>query len=321
MFRTQQLKHALALYCHGNFRRAAEAVHISQPAFSRSIRALEEELDAVLFDRNTDGITPTLFGEVLLRRAQTIIEEAGELEREIGLLKDMETGTLAVAIGTYPAELSGSRAAGELIRRHPHLRCQFTLGDWRKVGDRVLARAVDLGFAEVSEAQTNDALVTEVVGQHRVVFYCRKGHPLASLSKVSKAELDRYPLVAIRIPDRVAASFPGGTSTEQSTGHLVPAIEVEDVATARAIVAGSDAVSGAALSQLEPALQTGEFVCLPFRVPVVRFNYGFIYRRDRMLSPAAELFMELVRHIEEDVAAKNCRLENELFQNEAAYSK
>jgi len=314
MIRHQQLEHALALYLHGNFRRAAAAVHISQPAFSRSIRALEKQFGTVLFDRNADGITPTLFGAVLLRRAQAIIDEAGELEREIALLKDLEIGNLAVSMGPYAADLSGGRAAGELIRRHPNLRCQFTLGDWRNVGNQVLARTADLGLAEVSEAQTNDALVTEIVGRHRLGFFCRKGHPLATLSRVSKAELERYPLVGIRIPARIAANFPGRATAAQPTGHLAPDIEVEDLATARNIVAASDAVSGAALSQLAPALQTGELALLSLRKPVIRFNYGFIYRRDRILSPATELFMQLVRSIEEDLAATDRRLERELLQ-------
>ena len=75
----KQLSHALTLTLarHGNFHRAAKAENLSQPALSRSIRSLEEGLGAQLFDRQTEVVTPTLYGEALLQRARTIF--AGNL--------------------------------------------------------------------------------------------------------------------------------------------------------------------------------------------------------------------------------------------------
>ena len=106
MIKLQQLAHALALGRHGNFHRAAAAQHLSQPALSRSIQSLEEGLGVPLFDRQSAAVTPTLYGEALLRRAAVIIEEAEELEREIRLLQGIETGTFTVAMGAYASELS-----------------------------------------------------------------------------------------------------------------------------------------------------------------------------------------------------------------------
>ncbi|AUB80591.1 helix-turn-helix domain-containing protein [Candidatus Thiodictyon syntrophicum] len=59
MIKLQQLAHALALSRYGTFHRAAKAQHLSQPAFSRSIRALEESLGVALFDRQGAAVTPT----------------------------------------------------------------------------------------------------------------------------------------------------------------------------------------------------------------------------------------------------------------------
>ena len=119
MIKLQQLAHALALWRYGNFHRAAQAQHLSQPAFSRSIRSLEEGLGVPFFDRQTTVVTPTLYGETLLKRAEIILAETDELEREIELLQGLEAGSLAVATGAYAAEISASRALGELMRQHP----------------------------------------------------------------------------------------------------------------------------------------------------------------------------------------------------------
>jgi DNA-binding transcriptional LysR family regulator len=312
-----QLAHALALRDHGKFHKAAKAQNLSQPAFSRSIRNLEQLLGVQLFERHADGVTPTVFGEAALRRAETIIVEARELEREIQLLRTLELGSFAVALALYPAELSGGRALAELVRQHPNLRCRASLGDWRNVTDLIVKRSVDLGLAEISVAVEDPRLETEVVGQHDLVLYCRSGHPLLDRQKVTNEDLASYPLALIRLPARMAGLFPGKGNFEERTGYFIPSIEVQDLATARAVVLGSDAFSAATPTQIAPWLQSGQFGVLPYRAHWLTLNYGFIYLRDRMLSPAAEEFMRLVREIEAEIAPRNRDLTAHIFSESA----
>ena len=63
------LRQVLALSKHRNFARAAEALHISQPALSRSIAGLEQSLGVQLFDRTSAGVEPTIFGQTSFNRA------------------------------------------------------------------------------------------------------------------------------------------------------------------------------------------------------------------------------------------------------------
>lgn len=309
----RQLKHALALYHYGSFRRAAEASHLSQPAFSRSIGSLERKLGATLFNRESKQVTATVFGEALLKRARSIVDETQEIQREIRLLSGLEAGDLSVAMGTFPAAISGSVAAADIARRHPRLHCRFAVGDWLKVANDVLGGTVELGISDVSLAEADERLETEVVGRHPLLFYCRKDHPLAALPAVSKAQLDAYPLAAIRLPARLAATCPGGTTVDPATGNRLPMFEVEDMATARAIVAGSNAVSGGSPAQVRALLDTGNFAVLPYRQADLRLNYGFIYLRERMLSPAALWFMQRVRDIEAQLAIGNQTLVDEML--------
>lgn len=313
MIKLQQLAHALALGRHGNFHRAAAARHLSQPALSRSIQSLEEGLGVPLFDRQSAAVTPTLYGEALLRRAAVIIEEAEELEREIRLLQGIETGTFTVAMGAYASELSGRRAVGELMRRHPNLACKVLHGSWRVVADQVLARSVDLGFAELSDFSGDERLQVEPIGQHELVLCCRPGHPLLGLESLSKADLDAYPLVSIRVPARGAGLMPGKSHVEATTGDILPHKTVDDLATAQAIIRASDAFGVLTPLQIEAGGPRGDLCVLPFRAPWLRLNYGFIYLKNRLLSPAAQLFMTLVRDSEVDLADHNRHLMEELF--------
>lgn len=304
----KQLSHALALARYGNFHRAAKAEHLSQPALSRSIRSLEEGLGAPLFDRQTAVVTPTLYGEALLQRAKTIFAESEEMEREIMLLKGLDAGRFSVATGCFPAELSTSRALGELVEQHPNLQCQSRPANWRNIIELVLSRSVDLGIAEISTLREVEDVQVDVIADYPLVLFCRRGHPLLARKKLSKTDLDKYPLALPRIAPRVASVFPGKGHIDPKTGDLIPLIEVGNMAEARTIVLASDAISATTLLQIEPWLHSGELGILPYRKPWMKLDYGFIYLRQRMLSPATEVYMQLVREIENEQAQRNREL-------------
>ncbi|RKZ46161.1 MAG: hypothetical protein DRQ58_09130 [Gammaproteobacteria bacterium] len=314
MVKLNQLENALALETHGNFYRAAIAQNISQPALSRSIQKLENSMGTILFNRNQDRVVPTDFGKILLARAKTIVGEAGELQREMTQLQDLEAGHLSVSFGVYPAELSGCRAIGELIRLHPNLHCQIKVHEWRFIIRQVIDRSIDLGVAEISTLRDDDAtLAIEPLGRHDAVFFCRKGHPLLGRSKVSKADLDKYPLAAVNLPPRVVKLFPGMTRVSKTTGDLAPSVEIDNLAMARSIVEKSDAFGTATLLQIEPWLKSGSIGVLPYRRKWLKLSYGFIYLRHHQLSPVAIKFMELMRSIETRLMRRNMELMKQMF--------
>lgn len=312
MITLRQLQHALLLAQHGNFARAARAAHISQPALSRSIHALEGQTGVRLFDRNGASVVPTLFGEVLLRRAKNAVGEADELLREIRLLQGLEAGELRVAAGVYAAEMSASPALGDLIAQHPNIDLRLKLTNWMEVGDLVTAGAVDLGVAEISTLERSRDLAVEPLGSHRLVLFCSQHHPLREQRCVSFEDLAPYPAVSPRLPPRVAGLFPGRTRQDPSTGALLPSVEVEDLSSARLLAAASHAFGVATPVQLEPWLRRGELAILNFKADWLTLDYGFIHLRQRMLSPIAEAYMQRVRAVEDSVAVRNRELFAEL---------
>ncbi|MEO1654418.1 MAG: LysR substrate-binding domain-containing protein, partial [Bacteroidota bacterium] len=76
----QQLQYALALEKHGNYSRAAKAVHITQPAMSLQIQNLENQLGVLLFDRSKNPISPTPEGKLFLEKAQNLLTQAHQLK-------------------------------------------------------------------------------------------------------------------------------------------------------------------------------------------------------------------------------------------------
>ena len=186
----RQLSHARAVWRHGSFRRAAAEQHLSQPALSRSIQNLEESLSVLLFDRQTTEVTANAFGEALLRRAETIVTEAAELEREMKLLKGLDVGGLSVEMDVYAAEMSGNRALAELSKAHPVVQLRAQLRHWRDLDQLVRGRQVDIGFGEIAHLTDAPGLRVEPVARHEVVFFCRGRHPLLAQETVSVEDLD-----------------------------------------------------------------------------------------------------------------------------------
>jgi len=315
-FKIRQLAHALAVWRHGSFRRAAAEQNLSQPALSRSIQNLEESLGVLLFDRQTTEITPTAFGEALLQRAETILIEAAELEREMKLLKGLDVGRLSVAMGVYAAELSGNRAVAGLLKAHPGLQIRLQLRNWRDVETLVRDRQVDIGFGEIGHLMDAPGLRVEPVGRHEVLFFCRAGHPLLARDAVSEDDLDAYPFAGVPIPSRVAHLFPRNCRIDETSGDLIPPILVEDLTAMRTIVGGTDAFGVASPFQIEPWLRSGELAVVPFRASWLRLDYGFIFLASRSLSPAAEAFTTLVREIEREVEKQNRTLADEVLRHD-----
>lgn len=79
----------------------------------------------------------------------------------------------------YTAEISGNQALSRVALDHPDLRYKIPLSVWWVVTDQVLSRSVDIGLVEISVAQGNEKSRARLVGQHDVVLYCRRDHPLA----------------------------------------------------------------------------------------------------------------------------------------------
>lgn len=302
-FSLHQLEYVQALAEHRHFGRAAESLYISQPALTRSIQSLERSLGVRLFDRHRrGGVEPTQFGRLLLERGQDILLRKDELIRELTLMQGLEIGELSVSAGLYPAEMSVHKAVGRMIRKHPNVKCRITLRNWRRATEDVLNRKADIALAETSEAEKDERLSIEGVGQHRFIFFCRRGHPILKVRRITMDELFAFPWVSTRAPARITRFFPkalgSAGSIDKTYGDFLSSILVDSFAAAKQVILESDGIGAAPPVVIAKQLDDGELCEIPFQAPWMRLNYGFIYLRDRSLSAAATAFISEVKAIE-----------------------
>jgi len=288
-FPLKQIEHAVMLAETGNYGAAAKRLHISQPALSRSIQALEQRVGAQLFDRTHAGVNTTAVGKLLVDRGRTLLASASDLEREVGLMLGLGIGSLKLGVAPYPADISVGRACGQLIARYPEIELDIRVANWRALTRQVLEGRIDLAIADLSSAREFDRLVTESLPKHTANLIVRSGHPLAGITQLSLEQVLEYPLVTSVLPPRFA--------------HLKPRIRVDTVQMMRTIVAASNAVGLTTAKDVAASSGPDRFVPLDIDLPGLHGDYGFIRLRERTPAPAEQVLMELIREVEAEVAA------------------
>ena len=270
---------------------------------TRSLKHLEDILGVPLFDRQ--GVTPTVFGELMLNHGEPVIKGFADLLREIDLAKGLEIGEFSVSAGPYPAEISAQRAIGMLSAQHPRLFVELKLLNWTKIVNQVLDERIDLGFADLSEAVENPELETEAVRTSQLNFFCAAGHPLAGRNSMTLEELCTFPWVGPTVTDRMRRFLPQGDLPcgvfDATKNRFLPRILIGNFAAAKHIVLAGQGIGAALPFQLKREIDDGDCVLLPIELPWLSLNYGFISKRGRTHSPAAKAFMDNVRQIEKDL--------------------
>lgn len=324
MINRRNLQHLLVLIKYAHFGRAAKALKISQPALTKSIQGLESDLGVPLLNRKRGALTLTVFGELLVERSKTLLTAEDDLRREISLLAGNEIGSLNVALGPYPSVTSGYAALARMLGAHPKINLSVRVCTWREVANQVATRAVDLGIAEIGGLAGNEQFDAELVAQPRGRFLCRPGHPLVGQGAISLAQLLEYPWVATRIPARIARNLPkslgAAGSIDPHNGDFVPSVEVDVPMQLGRFLTASNAVAIASLAMMEASLHSGEVNVLPTPTLDFRAGYGFIFLKNRTLSPAALSFMREVRAIEGEMAIIDAALTDKYLNSEASSS-
>jgi DNA-binding transcriptional LysR family regulator len=305
MLELRHLRHALALGRFRNYARAAEALHLTQPSLSRSIAALEQDLGVRLFDRSRNGVRPTAFGELLLRRGAALLEGEAEFRREIHLLAGLEAGTLCIGAAPYPVEISVGIAVARLLSKHPRLRVEVLCADPDEIARRVLAGQCDVGIGDPRAIAETPRLRCERLTSHPAYLACRPGHPLAGRAGISLDDVLGYPLTTTVLagPQGAIASRGSGAGLlDKASGVFKPAVHVNSLSLARRIAQESDALFPATADMLAADLAAKKLVLLHFRAPEMQTEYGIITLAERSLAPATAAFVELLRKVETEIA-------------------
>ena len=199
-----QLAHFIALARSGSFVKASQMLHITQPALSRSIKALEDELGQLLFDRVGRRIELTNFGQETLRRAQLLVEDVHDLKRSGGKISTGDQGRFRLGLGSGPGELFTTPLLTHMALNFPNFHVEVSRAGTQALVQQLMARTLDALIVDVRSLTPSPELHVEQLVEMEGAFMCRQGHPLAGLRKVTFEQMLKYPIASTPLSDELA---------------------------------------------------------------------------------------------------------------------
>lgn len=283
----RRLTYFLAVAAHSRMAKAAEVLGVAQPTLSQQIRALEQDLGTVLFDRTSHGMQLTETGRALRDHAQRLMVQTEAARTAIAELEGGMTGVLRVGIiHTYStAFLPGMIAS--FSQKYPGVRLNVEVGSAVGLEQRILAGHLDLAIA-FDPPQTPD-LGADRLFEERLVLLLAKSHGQTKQASISLASLADRPLALLtpnyatrRILD---ASLPAGMK-------LNVQVEMDSV---EALI--ELAKSGGLPTILADRSLTGrtDLEMIPIGPPWIRRCGAILWDAHRYQTAAARAFMEIAR--------------------------
>jgi DNA-binding transcriptional LysR family regulator len=293
----RQLEHVLALADHRNFHRAADAVGVTQPALTQSIRNLEEECGVALFERSRRDVSPTAFGMAVIQTARQTLGQVSNLRRELELMKNLQSGRLIVGCDAWVAEAMVAPTLARMLERYPDLRFSVRVGLVDAMMDEVVAGSIDLYLGAPPEARDARLHWHDIV-LPPMVLVCKPGHPLLDLANPTPSDCLAYPIAAPILPqwyfDWLGQQV-GDPTTPEGRDIYSYFLESDDTGVIRHIVRTTETISSMLPSMVTDDLARGVLSTIAlkemdFTVPAV-----ICHTAGRPLAPAGEILLaELV---------------------------
>lgn len=292
MLESRRLRHFLTIYELGSIGQAAEKLLLTQPALSKSIRQLEDELGVRLFDRTTVGVVPTVFGKALAMHAKTIEQQVRQAEAAISSLKGKAKGVVSVGVG--PSVVTGLMPAATVMLHN--LQPEIELNVVQGLVDELIP-ALRRGELDVAIGAwplvADPAFATEVLLRDRIEVIAREGHPLAAK--------------AATLTDLLSHPWALPPATQRWRQTLDEAFYAQGLAPPRPIVTSNSAKYLAALMKRSDCLcflprqtianETGLAVIEVADLPAFEPEISMTYRERSLNNPAKMEVIQILRAV------------------------
>jgi len=283
-----QLETFLEVARHASFSRAAEKRFRTQPAISSQIRALEEEVGALLFDRSGGKVSLTAAGKAFQKYAEETLASRRTMEANLAEMERVPRGEIIVGANEGTCLHILPEVFAEFKKQYAGVAVSIHRSERGRILESVIDNSVDFGVVSLP---VSDARL-EVVTVHRdmLVLIAPPGHPLAKLPSANMADVVKFPLLLPKVGrtrDALEDVFferrlKPNISMELDSSELLKRFVAADVGVG--FIAGSNVV---------PDVRAGVLAAVPLADTHIRRDLALVYRKDKALSRAALAFIEI----------------------------
>jgi DNA-binding transcriptional LysR family regulator len=282
------LKAFVAVCDEGSFTGAGKQLFITQPAISKRLALLEEQLETRLFDRIGRTVNLTAAGRELYPRAQAILRDVRDTERAISNLSGNVSGTLSLATSHHVGLWRLPDILKQYSQQYPGVMLDLHFMDSEVAHEALLQGDLDLGIVTLAP-EGRDHLKAIPIWEDRLTFICAADHPLASRSMMTLQDLSSFPTI---LPD--LTTYTGRIVRQLFDRHslgLNVIMSTNYLETIKMLI-----TVGLGWSVL-PMSMADDATCL-LNVPEVQISrtLGVIHHHQRTLSNASLVFLALLEN-------------------------
>jgi LysR family transcriptional regulator, nitrogen assimilation regulatory protein len=286
---TRQLQCFLQVAEFRSFTRAAAVLHVAQPALSRSVRALEDDLGVALFHRSERGVTLTEQGELLRARATDLLAEMARVRDEVGAPARELRGELSLGMPPSMQQMVTVPLIQAFRVEHPAVVLRFTEGISATLSEALLLGKIDL--AVVSANEPIASLASRLLVSEDMVLVAAREAGLALTQPVSIDRVATLPLIVTPRPNAVRTLI--DTALAAHGRALRPVLEANATSVMLQLVAGGVGWTVLPYSAVHAALTAGTVCAAP--VQGLRIGWTVAHSRERTLSRAGSEVARLLR--------------------------
>ena len=284
-----------------SFTKAAETLHMTQPAVTFQIRQLEEYFNTRLFDRTHNKISLTAAGERVFQYAEKILSLYGEMDSQVRELTGDVSGILIIGASTTIAEYVLPLLLGEFKEKYPGINIRLKVSNSMGIVHMVEDNSVDVGIVESPVANKN--LVVEVCWLDKLVFICLPSHPLAKKTAIRGRDLVGLPFVCREegsgTREYIADYLARNGMTHQD---LNVSVEVGNPEAVKSAVEAGLGVSIVSQATVVKELKLGTLAARPLDPPLER-PFSLVFQRQKFRLRAMDEFMNFAHeHCEKHTA-------------------
>ncbi len=282
----QAIKTFLMVAQEGSFSKAARLLHLTQPAISQRIAALEEQLNTSLFHRSGKTLLLTQSGLLLQQKGKLLVDQADELTHQLQTQTQTVSGTLHfgtshhIGLHHLPATLR------QYNERHPQVTLDLQFMESEAAYERVLQGELELAIVTINPKKIHTTLAHKALWQDPLVFTSALDHPLAQKKKLSLATLATFQGI---LPE--ADTFTGKLVHQLFHKNHLPlsvALATNYLETIKMLTH-----AGLGWSVLPESLVDEHLCVLPIQQKLTR-TLGIVYHPKRAFSSAAQALLTLI---------------------------
>ena len=285
----------------GNISHAAKELFISQPAISKAVTRLEQNLETKLFVRSSRGVTLTDSGKLLYEQTNAAFKHLKQAEDTIKKNKKLGMGSLKIGVSTTLCKYVLMPYLEKFIKLHPHIKISISCQSTYQTLSLIQSHKVDIGL--VGESGRLESLVFSPIGMVEDGFVAtpaylknlQKRHPEAKNNPFEYANLmllDQHNVSRRYIDEYIRGS-------ELATGQMLTG-NILEVSSMDLLIEFAKIGLGIACvitDFVKPELSEGSLTTIPLSIPIQKREIGFTYLREYTANDELEAFINFCKKI------------------------